>query len=185
MTELELRSMPIESLVPAPYNPRKQLQSTDSAYLKLKKSLQEFGLVEPLIWNELSGNVVGGHLRLQILCELGFTSAPVSVVRLSPEREKALNIMLNNHEAQGRFHREKLAALLEELQELPELELSGFDRSTLRLLRFEPGDEQAEPRPARLEVSFIMDATTFAAVEEPFNQLIRQHDLEVQVKAVR
>src|SRR5438309_7652929 len=97
---LEIRILPIDQLKPAPYNPRKPLKPGSPAYRKLRASLAEFGLVEPLVWNELSGRVVGGHARLAILKELGITEVPVSVVRLDEAREKALNVVLNNHEAQ-------------------------------------------------------------------------------------
>src|SRR5262245_36096757 len=88
---LEIRIMPLKQLRPAPYNPRLRLQPGDPAYRKLEMSLREFGLVEPLIWNETTGHVVGGHARLGILRRLGVKEVPVSVVRLTPEREKALN----------------------------------------------------------------------------------------------
>src|SRR5438067_7347171 len=110
----EVRTLPIEQLKPAPYNPRKVLRPGSPAYRKLKASLAEFGLVEPLVWNELTGHVVGGHARLRILAELGVTEVPVSVVRLSAAREKALNVVLNNQEAQSRYDPSKLADLLTE-----------------------------------------------------------------------
>src|SRR5262245_19185772 len=66
----EVRLLPIERLVPAPYNPRRVLKPTDKAYRKLAASLREFGLVEPLVWNEPTGHVVGGHARLAILKEM-------------------------------------------------------------------------------------------------------------------
>ena len=182
MHELEIRKLPLNSLIPAPYNPRKLLRDTDPAYRKLKASLAEFGLVEPLIWNAESGHVVGGHLRLRILHELGVEEVPVSVVHLSAEREKALNIMLNNHEAQGRYDRVKLADLLEELRDLPEMDLTGFDASTLKLLRFEPLPEPPEEKSNRLEVWLIMEPQTFHDLEDELNQVIRKHNLEVHVK---
>src|SRR5215471_18690562 len=126
VTTIEIRTLPIAELKPAPYNPRRVLAPQSAAYRKLKASLAEFGLVEPLVWNELTGHVVGGHARLRILKELGVAAVPVSVVRLSEAREKALNVVLNNQEAQGRFDPAKLAELLSGLTGLPELELSGF-----------------------------------------------------------
>ena len=135
---LEIRMLPVASLTPAPYNPRRALSPTSAAYRKLRKSLEEFGLVEPLVWNELTGHVVGGHARLAILRELGTIEVPVSVVRLAEAREKALNIVLNNQEAQSRYDPDKLAAVLIELEDLPELELTGFDETTLAVLDFEP-----------------------------------------------
>lgn len=49
----------------------------------------EFDLVEPLVWNKRTGNLVGGHQRLKILKEQGRTEVEVSVVDLSPIKEKA------------------------------------------------------------------------------------------------
>ena len=76
---LDVRTLPIEKLIPAPYNPRLVLQPEDRRYQKLARSLREFGLVEPLIWNETTGHVVGGHARLAILKALGARAVPVSV----------------------------------------------------------------------------------------------------------
>jgi ParB-like chromosome segregation protein Spo0J len=166
MNPFELRTLPIEQLQPAAYNPRKALSRKSPAYRKLKASLEEFGLVEPLIWNELTGRVVGGHARLRILNELGVSEVPVSVVRLDEVREKALNIVLNNQEAQGRYDPEKLADLLAELQDLPELELTGFDQATLAALRLEPEALQpvAETDADRVEITIVTDSSTFVSI---------------------
>lgn len=184
MTNLEIRTLPLEQLVPAPYNPRKPISLTDPAYQKLRRSLEVFGLVEPLIWNETTGHVVGGHLRLRILQELGLTEVPVSVVRLRPAQEKSLNIVLNNHEAQGRYDRLKLAELLSELRELPELELTGFDASTLRKLEFSPTPEVLEKPQEQIEIMVRLSPDQFEDVEDAFNALIQQFHLEVHVRRV-
>ena len=180
---MELRTLPIEQLVDAPYNPRTVLKPTDAAYRKLKTSLAEFGLVEPLIWNEETNHVVGGHARLRILKELQWAEVPVSVVRLTPEREKALNIVLNNHEAQGRYDTAKLADLLDELTELPELELTGFDRKTLANLRYEPVAEPvSQAKSDALELTLIVPRTIYPTIEPMLNTLIREHGLESHVR---
>src|SRR5437867_7458422 len=159
---LDIRIMPVADLVPAPYNPRRALKPGDRRYQKLAASLREFGLVEPLVWNETTGHVVGGHARLAILRSMGVTDVPVSVVRLTPEREKALNVVLNNLEAQGRFDTDKLADLLIELEDLPELELTGFDAGDLAALRLEPlADLPAEPERAAVEITLAMDTATY------------------------
>src|SRR5262249_45300757 len=158
----DTRILPVAALVPAPYNPRRVLKPGDPRYQKLAASLREFGLVEPLIWNEVTGHVVGGHARLRILKELGTVEVPVSVVRLSPEREKALNVVLNNQEAQGRFHPGKLADLLDDLGDLPEFELTGFDADDLADLRLEPALEQLpEEEPTGIVVTLATDAATY------------------------
>ena len=78
--------------------------------------------------------------RLRILRELGHAEVPVSVVRLTDAQEKALNVVLNNHEAQGRYDPGKLADLLEELGDLPEGRYTGFTAADLKALRFEPAE---------------------------------------------
>ena len=49
---------PVRDLVPADYNPRKALKAGDPEYEKLRRSIETFGLVEPLIWNKRSGTLV-------------------------------------------------------------------------------------------------------------------------------
>jgi hypothetical protein len=176
---LDIRHLPLAALRPAPYNPRKILQPTDKAYQKLEASLRTFGLVEPLVWNENTGHVVGGHARLRILHTLGVTEVPVSVVRLSDAHEKALNIVLNNHEAQGRFDATKLADVLTELEPLPELPLTGFDATMRRNLELAPLPELApfEPPCDSVTVTLEIPTATFAQVEPSLNELVRTFGL--------
>src|SRR5262249_22180234 len=134
----EVRVLLIDRLVPAPYNPRRVLKPTDRAYRKLEASIRAFGLVEPLVWNERTGHVVGGHARLRILQSMGVAEVPVSVVNWSDAREKALNVVLNNQEAQSRYDPDRLADLLEELDDLPERDQTGFDPDALPPLRLRP-----------------------------------------------
>ena len=180
---IEVRVLPLTQLRPAPYNPRKPLAAGSPAYRKLRASLAEFGLVEPLVWNELTGHVVGGHARLAILRDLGITDVPVSVVRLDDAREKALNVVLNNHEAQGRYDPARLADLLDSLAALPELALTGFDESTLATLRLQP-DPTAEPDadPDRVEVTVVTDAATYDRLAPRLDALVGEFDLVTHVR---
>ncbi|MFC1285888.1 hypothetical protein ABE057_06230 [Bacillus paralicheniformis] len=57
--------------------------------------MKRFGAVEPLVWNERTGNLVGGHQRFKILVEEKTKSLLVSVVNLDEAEEKALNLALN------------------------------------------------------------------------------------------
>lgn len=183
MSEFELRVLPLTDLKPAPYHTRRVLAPTSPAYRKLKASLSEFGLVEPLVWNERSGRVVGGHVRLRILAELGVAEVPVSVVRLSPAREKALNAVLNNPKAQGRYDPTKLADVLAELGGRPERELTGFPASTLATLRLEPATPAPpEAPPDRVEITLATDAATYTALAPLLNKLVGDHDLIAHVR---
>jgi ParB-like chromosome segregation protein Spo0J len=183
MSPLELRVLPLSDLKPAPYNPRRALPPTSPAYRKLRASLTEFGLVEPLVWNELTGHVVGGHARLRVLRELGVAEVPVSVVRLSDARERALNVVLNNQEAQGRYDPGRLADLLAELDGTPELDLTGFDARTLAALRLEPAGAAPEADdPDRVEVTLVTDRETFARLGPELDALVARYDLVTHVR---
>lgn len=180
MKPLEIRILQRSKLIPAEYNPRRV---TASARRKLKASLETFGLVEPLVWNERTGRVVGGHQRLAILAELGVEEVPVSVVRLSEPEEKALNVVLNNLEAQGRYEPGKLHELLLELAPLPELAATGFELSTLKSLELAPVEDgvNAPPRD-EIEVTLAMSRATFDALSPRLDALIREFDLESHVR---
>lgn len=119
---------PVEALNPAAYNPRRELQPGDPEYAKLHRSIERFGYVDPLIWNERTGNLVGGHQRLNILRrEYRVQEIDVVVVDVDPEHEKALNVALNKIE--GRWDEEQLTKVLSELEnsDAIDVELTGFD----------------------------------------------------------
>ena len=103
-----IEKIPAAQLNPAAYNPRRDLKPGDKEYEKLKRSISEFGYVEPVIWNKTTGNVVGGHQRLKVLLDLGQTEVDCVVVELDDKREKALNLALNK--IQGDWDENKLAS---------------------------------------------------------------------------
>lgn len=120
----------IEELIPANYNPRKDLQPNDTEYIKIKRSIETFGYVDPIIVNERTGVIVGGHQRLKVLKDLGYDEVDVSVVDLSEENEKALNVALNK--ISGDWDNFKLKELLEELDTgTIDVTLTGFDEEEI------------------------------------------------------
>lgn len=124
---MEIQTLEVNEINPAKYNPRKDLQPGDPEYVKLKKSILEFDMVEPLVWNKRTGNLVGGHQRLKILKELGIAEVEVSVVDLSEVKEKALNLALNKISGEWDF------PILKDL--LEELDTGDFDTKTSCLSR--------------------------------------------------
>jgi ParB-like chromosome segregation protein Spo0J len=128
---MRIESIPIERINPAAYNPRIDLQPGDPDYDRLQRSMDEFGFVEPLVWNRRTGNLVGGHQRLKILAAQGVHCIDVSVVDLPPERERALNVALNK--IGGDWDERKLADLLTGLAEIPDFDVSltGFDSTEI------------------------------------------------------
>jgi len=142
---MEIRKIPIEKLNPAAYNPRKDLQPGDLEYEKLKRSMQEFGYVEPIVWNKRTGNIVGGHQRYKVLFDTGAQEVDCVVVDLDETKEKALNLALNK--IQGDWDYLKLKDLLQELDtgEI-DIELTGFglDEIEQLLTDLSGGEEESK-----------------------------------------
>lgn len=129
---MELRTLKAAELKAAAYNPRKDLQPEDAEYKKLRRSIEEFGYIEPIIWNERTGNVVGGHQRLKVLLENGIEDIECVVVNFEDKEEKILNVLLNK--VKGRWDIGKLADLLQELDEAGAMEETGFEDWELQSL---------------------------------------------------
>ena len=120
-------------LLPADYNPRKDLKPGDAEYEKLKRSIEQFGYVEPVIWNQTTGRVVGGHQRLKVLMDMGMTEVDCVVVAMDEEKEKALNIALNK--ISGDWDKDKLALLIADLQGADfDVSLTGFEPAEIDAL---------------------------------------------------
>ena len=125
-----IQTLSADKLVPADYNPRKDLKPGDPEYEKLKRSLSEFGYVEPVIWNKTTAHVVGGHQRLKVLIDTGVTEVECVVVEMSEEKEKALNIALNK--INGEWDKDKLSLLIADLQGVDfDVSLTGFDSAEI------------------------------------------------------
>lgn len=133
---------------PAEYNPR---QISAHGRRGLAKSLTEYGMVETPVWNEKTGNLVGGHQRLVIIDEQmkydSATATPdymivVAVVNLDAKRERKLNLLLNNRAAQGTFERDSLVKML--MDEKIDLEDVHFTRADLEF-EIGPIDELFPP----------------------------------------
>lgn len=91
-------------LIPADYNPR---QISESQMQQLKKSLENFECVEPLLINTYPGReniVIGGHQRLKAMISMGIKQVPCVEVSLPLEREKELNIRLNKNTGEFDFN---------------------------------------------------------------------------------
>lgn len=130
---MEWRTIPIGDLRPAAYNPRKKLKPGDKEYEKIKNSIQEFGYVEPIIVN-YDMTVIGGHQRLTVLKDLGYTEVDCVVLHIEDENKvKALNIALNK--ITGAWNEQLLADLLVDLQAVDfNTDLTGFEAPEIEQL---------------------------------------------------
>lgn len=130
---MEFAKKKVSELIPADYNPRKDLKPGDAEYDKLKRSLEQFGYVEPVIWNKTTGRVVGGHQRLKVLIDMCIKEVDCVVVELDEAKEKALNIALNK--ISGEWDKDKLMLVISDLQAADfDVSLTGFDAVDLDTL---------------------------------------------------
>jgi DNA modification methylase len=164
LAAMDIRKIAVSRLNPAKYNPRKDLQPGDPEYEKLLRSVEEFGYVEPIIWNEKTGRIIGGHLRFKVLKQLGFTEIDCVVVNLDEQREKALNIALNK--IGGEFDAPKLADLLQDLEKSGfNLDITGFEIPEIDKLY----QQMARAQGIVLEDDFDGDAEA-AKITEPITR---------------
>src|SRR3990167_2408656 len=97
---MNTESVPIASLRHAEYNPRK---ITPRDFEQIKRSIMEFGLIQPLVVNRAPGRegvIIGGNQRFEVMKALGHTMVDVVWVNISDmAREKELNVRLNRNHA--------------------------------------------------------------------------------------
>jgi DNA modification methylase len=130
---MQIEKLKTDLLIPADYNPRKDLKPGDPEYEKLKRSIEQFGYVEPVIWNKTTSHVVGGHQRLKVLHDMGITEVECVVIEMDEDKEKALNIALNK--ISGDWDKDKLALLIADLQGADfDVSLTGFEPAELDAL---------------------------------------------------
>lgn len=186
---MQLRRLSIDELLPAPYNPRVALVKGSPRYKKLLRSIREFDLVQPIVWNRRTRHVVGGNQRLQILRDEGCTEVDVAVVDLSLAREKALNVALNNTNVGSTWDTPKLLELLDDLKTFDDIDatLTGFDDAELKSLTLTPVDdfvpEDLESTPHNtVVVRFEIPAEEWEVVRRDLDPLVAKHRLWLHVK---
>ena len=158
--ELEIVHLPIGRLKPSTYNPR-LMPEVEMA--KLRRSIETFGLVEPIVVRKADHTVIGGHQRLEAARALGLKTVPVVYVDVSVAQAQALNLALNR--ISGEWDLPKLGELLEELRNLPDLDetLSGFDTQEMDTLL---ADLERQQQPQPYEESFDLAAEMLQAERE-------------------
>lgn len=116
----------------APYNPRIM---DKSAKERLKKGIRKHGLVSSLTWNKRTGNLVGGHQRLQQLDALEKSNdydITVCVIDVDEREEAEINVQLNNPSMQGEWDLDKLAMMADEFS--LDMEDMGFSKEDAEFL---------------------------------------------------
>ena len=129
MTKTEVINIKTETLRPSEYNPRIM---SEAEMAKLKGSILEFGLVEPLVVNK-DLTIIGGHQRYEALKSLGWKEVPCVMVDLSKEKEKVLNLALNK--IQGTWDEFKLSEVISSVGDFEMLTKTGFEKEEVQLLQ--------------------------------------------------
>lgn len=152
---MQVEEILLSQLIPADYNPRK---ITEEDFKKLNVSMENFGLVDPIIINLKKPSiineleyyiVIGGHQRLDVLIRKGIKKAYLlklgdvgwvftkKEIKLRDENTvKALNIALNK--ISGEWDEAKLESLLSDLEVSGfNVELTGFDQEEVLELQTE------------------------------------------------
>lgn len=169
---MDIQKISTDKLIPASYNPRKELKPGDPEYEKLKRSIEEFGYVEPVIWNKRTGVVIGGHQRLRVLKDLGFTELDCVVLDIDEQQEKALNVALNK--ISGEWDIPLLTSLLKDLNDGGyDATITGFDVSEMSSL-FDDQSEIVEDDPPE-----VADETQEPISKAGDRWLLGQHVLYV------
>jgi DNA modification methylase len=140
---IEIEYLPTSSLNGAPYNPRKM---PDEQMARLMRGIEAFGLVDPIIVNQATGNIVGGHQRVEAAKRLKLAEVPVVHVSLDREQEKALNLALNK--ISGEWDLDLLRGILGDLNDGGfNLELTGFSADEIDDLLAGGIEDDAEREP--------------------------------------
>lgn len=125
MPQVETRRMMLSDLLPADYNPRR---ISDRAMKGLRASLERFGELGGIVYNEQTGRLVGGHQRVKALAAMGVVDAEVRVVNMPLAEEKAANVTLNNPGIGGDWDDDLLRVVLDDVKrDLP----TAFDELQL------------------------------------------------------
>lgn len=138
LQKFEARNIHRSQIKEAEYNPR-GIESDNEK--RLFNNLEQRGLLDTLVWNETTGNLVGGHRRLQKLDKYAMRhlksldyTLTVAVVQLSLKEEIEQNLFFNNQKAQGFFDDDKMLDIFQGTS-LPKIdfELAGFDTEDIQL----------------------------------------------------
>lgn len=177
--EVFLQRMSVDDLKPADYNPR---EMSDKAREGLSNSINTFGLLQPIIWNKRTGNVVGGHQRLYDIINKGATETDVVVVDLPLIKEKALNISLNNSAIAGEYT-DGLQDLLDEIDNglkerlmLDTLEIPDWESLP------ELGDEQDTPIIVEKIIIAVKDSSLVDEIRDEIARVLDDHYTPSQVE---
>ena len=146
---VEMETIMITDLQGAEYNPR---QISKEEFQKLTHSLDEFGLIDPIIINLKNNKIIGGHQRYDVLMkkyiedgffeelnlirlgDIGWVFTDTDLTVESEDHEKGMNLALNK--ISGEWDLDKLKLIFQDLQLNDfDMDLTGFDEIEIQDLQ--------------------------------------------------
>jgi ParB-like chromosome segregation protein Spo0J len=136
----KIEIVPIDSVFPYSENPR---EIDDNQFKKLKKSIETYGFIDPLIVNrrnhadfvdDKQPTIMGGNMRQRAAKQLGMTKVPVVYIDVDRNEEKVINIALNR--IGGKWDVAKLEKMIYDLSDKDlelDLEATGLEDWELKL----------------------------------------------------
>lgn len=176
---MRTQTIKLADIKPAEYNPRVTLTEKDHEYKALSASIEDNGLVLPLVVNLLDNVLISGHQRLNVLLASGETETEAVVVDMDPAQAKALCIAMNKLD--GEWDNGSLADLLQELQdESADLLGTGFTRQEIDELLGDIGGADDDDDPPTTDkkkddkegIKCIVGDYTFRLTEDEFADLM-------------
>ena len=165
---MEAKLVRLQDLQPYPLNPKEHDLGA------IHTSIHEFGFLERIVVNEITGHILSGHGRLEtltqqqaqqmdapqgVVAENGDWLVPVDYVNVPEAKEGAATVALNRTVELGGWNEEALATLLQDIENNSAVDLSatGFDAEGLEALlfdlnpHFDPVSADEQPRLDQLD----------------------------------
>jgi hypothetical protein len=131
-TDLVIKKIKLSEYQEHPDNPRIDVDKIKHLKDSLKYSLETWGYVEPIVVNERTKRILGGHQRYKILKSEGITEVDAVVVDLPENEEKLLLLALNKISAKWDY--DKLANVLKQIRSAVDINQLGFDKNIMSVL---------------------------------------------------
>ncbi len=180
MKQYKTETVKRSDIKPYPKNPRK---IEDKNLKALENSMEEFGVVEQLVWNEKTGHLCGGHQRLKILDKHKVDRVECTVVNIDEEKEKALIIALNSKTLTGDWEQEMLEELLNEIEQENELIFDELLLEELRETEIILGDDK-DNNPIEFENYYVMIKCESESEQKELIERFNAEGLNVEARQI-
>lgn len=183
--DIQIEDLPIGDILSPAYNPRIDVEQGSKEYEEIKRSFEQYGMVEPLVVNRRSMNCVGGNQRLAVLRDMGEETAPCVIVDVEDGQEKKLNLSLNR--ITGRWDTDLLTDLLND-EDVTAFE-TGFTEDEAAVYRMLNGKEQEPAKTETVEdtgddIGEILSAQTVGVTVGAYRTTISMEEYQALTKAL-